>query len=56
MKNVCDTQNVDQLFLFEIINILIEKHGVVFDKHFISKKNIMKINTAKDISKAKVFI
>jgi hypothetical protein len=56
MKHICSSQNVDQLFLFELINILIEKHNVVFDKHFISKKNIMKINTAKDISKAKVFI
>jgi hypothetical protein len=56
MKNICDSQNIDQLFLFELINILIEKYNIVFDKNFISKKNIMKINTAKDISKAKLFI
>jgi hypothetical protein len=56
MKCICDSQNIDQLFLFELINILIEKHKIVFDKDFISKKNIMKINTAKDISKAKIFI
>ena len=56
MKDICSSQNIDQLFLFELINILIEKYNIVFDKNFISKKDIMKINTAKDISKAKLFI
>jgi len=56
MKKICDSDNIDQLFLFELINTLMEKHNTIFDKHFISKKNIMKINTVKDISKAKLFI
>jgi len=54
--NICSSQNIDQLFLFELINILIEKYDVAFDKKFIPKQNIMKINTIKDISKAKIFI
>jgi hypothetical protein len=56
ISDICNSQNIDQLFLFEIINILIEKYSISFDKNFISKKDIMKINTAKDISRAKLFI
>jgi len=48
--------NISQMYLFELINLLIEKHNIHFDRDFINKKNIMKINSTKDISKAKVFI
>jgi hypothetical protein len=54
--DICKSQDIDQLFLFELVNILIEKYNISFDKGFISKKNIMKINTIKDIPKAKIFI
>jgi len=56
IKQICEYDNIDQMFLFELINILMERHNTIFDKHFIPKKNIMKINTAKDISRAKLFI
>lgn len=46
---------MSQMYLFEIINYLIE-HRVAFDTITINKKNFMKINNVKDITKAKVFI
>jgi len=46
---------ISQMYLFEIINLLIEKH-IAFDVVTSDKKNFMKINNIKDISKAKVFI
>lgn len=47
--------NLSQMYLFEIINELI-KNQVTFDKEYIKTKNILKINSSKDISKSKNFI
>lgn len=49
-------QNTDQLYLFELINILIDKYNLRFAKTNIKKKDIMKINSIKDIPRAKIFI
>lgn len=50
------SQNTDQLYLFELINILIDKYDLRFLKTDIKKKDIMKINSIKDIPRAKIFI
>jgi hypothetical protein len=43
------------MYLFELINKAINLEQT-FEKEHINKKNIMKINTYKDINKAKLFI
>lgn len=48
-------QTMGQMYLFETLNRLISR-DISFTKQYISKKNIMKINTAKDLAKAKLFI
>lgn len=54
-KEISQDKTMDQMYLFEIINQLILSN-ISFYKHYIPKKNIMKINTIKDLTKAKVFI
>lgn len=54
-RAVSEEENISQMYLFEILNNLASKK-VNFNKEYISKKNIMKINTTKDLSKAKLFI
>lgn len=56
IKHMSQTKNINQMYLFEIINKLIEEHDTNFVSDIVKKKDIMKINTAKDISKAKLFI
>lgn len=48
-------QTFEQMYLFEIINFLIEKN-IQFDKRYVNKSQIMKINNLKDLQKAKTFI
>ena len=50
-----DKKRISQMYLFEIINLLIERK-LQFDVITSDKKNFMKINNAKDLSRAKVFI
>lgn len=50
-----DKKRISQMYLFEIINLLIERK-LQFDVITSDKKNFMKINNVKDISRAKVFI
>lgn len=56
IKHLESIQNIDQLYLFELINILIDKYNLKFIKSHIKKKDIMKINSIKDIPRAKTFI
>ena len=56
IKDISLNNNIDQLYLFEIVNLMIDKYNSFFQCVTISKKNIMKINTIKDIPKAKLFI
>lgn len=56
IKILSKEYNTDQMYLFELINLLIEKYNMEFTKHMILKKNIMKINTIKDLPIAKLFI
>ena len=50
-----DSKIFEQMYLFEIINFLISKN-MKFNKVYINKSEIMKINNIKDLSKAKTFI
>lgn len=56
IKNISNIRNIDRFYIFELINILIEKYNTEFIKTYIKKQNIMKINTIKDIPKAKLFL
>jgi hypothetical protein len=51
----CDSAMFKQMYLFEAINFLLQKN-IVFKKIYINKNNIMKINNAKDITSARIFI
>lgn len=51
----CSESSVEQMYLFEIINLLLQKN-ISFDKIYINKTNIMKIQTMKDLPTAKLFI
>jgi bifunctional N-acetylglucosamine-1-phosphate-uridyltransferase/glucosamine-1-phosphate-acetyltransferase GlmU-like protein len=55
LKEIIQTKNIDQFYLFEIINTLILQN-IHFEKVIIDKKNIFKINHAKDLMKARQFI
>lgn len=55
IKNVSTTKNLDQMYLFEIINLLIDS-GSAIKKISIPKKYIMKISNIKDLSKARSFV
>lgn len=50
-----NNETMDHMYLFEIVNELIS-NDVAFYKNYVSKKDIMKINTLKDLIKAKIFI
>lgn len=54
LRDLCLKHNLQQLFLFEIINLLLDNH-IVLDYKFIDNKNVIKINNSKDISKIKNF-
>lgn len=51
----CSESSVEQMYLFEAINLLLQKN-ISFDKIYINKTNIMKIQTMKDLPTAKLFI
>lgn len=48
-------QNISQMYIFEIINLLISKK-IHFDKKYLPKGKFFKVSTIKDIDKAKIFI
>jgi NDP-sugar pyrophosphorylase family protein len=45
----------NQMYLFEIINFLL-KHNIEFDKIYLNKTDLMKIENIKDLQTAKLFI
>jgi len=45
----------EQMYLFEAINFLLQKN-IVFEKIYLNKNNIMKVQTLKDLPSAKAFI
>jgi NDP-sugar pyrophosphorylase family protein len=48
-------ETFEQMYLFEIINLLLHKN-IKFQKRYINKKDIMKIQNLKDLGTAKIFI
>jgi len=55
IREIFKSNTIDQLYIFELINILIH-NNLDIQKVYIPKKHIMKINTIKDLSRAKTFI
>ena len=55
LQEIMQNKNTDQFYLFETINALI-MHNIHFDKIIIDKRDIFKINHAKDLTKARQFI
>jgi hypothetical protein len=55
LQHLSDKKNLNQNYLFETINILLNEN-LSFDKVFVDKKNILKISSLKDIPKAKLFV
>lgn len=55
LKQIIQKGAIDQMYLFELLNELLNKNNTI-NKEYINKKLIMKINNIKDIEKAKVFI
>lgn len=51
----CKESTFEQMYLFEAINVLLQKN-IVFDKIYINKSNVMKIQTMKDLPAARLFI
>lgn len=56
LSSILDNSYINNMYLFEIINKVLNLNTVEFEKIYIDKKNIMKINSQKDITKAKLFI
>jgi len=55
LKDLTESNNMDQMYLFEIINKLMGQN-ILFDKVFVKKNNILKINGVKDLPKIRNFI
>jgi NDP-sugar pyrophosphorylase family protein len=55
LKNYDDYKLFDQMYLFETINFLLQQN-ISFDKIYINKKDITKIQSIKDLTQAKNFI
>lgn len=56
IKHMSNNNKIHQMYLFELINGLIDQYSTQFTPDIIKKKDIMKINSIKDIPKAKLFI
>ena len=54
LKNIIATKNIDNKFLFEIVNLLIERN-VKFVYETINYKKFIKINNAKETTKARSY-
>jgi len=55
LRHINSEQMTSQMYLFETLNCLMS-NNISFVKQYVAKKDIMKINTAKDLTKAKLFI
>lgn len=55
LSGVVMQNNISQMYLFELLNEMLAKN-IILNKHYIHKTKIMKINTIKDLPKAKIFI
>jgi hypothetical protein len=51
----CNESSLGQMYLFEAINLLLQQN-ILFDKIYVNKTNIMKIQNMKDLPTAKLFI
>ncbi len=57
VNDILDNNHVNNMYLFEIINSILSSPSCLpLEKIYIDKKNIMKINSQKDLNKAKIFV
>ena len=56
LRYIVSTNIARNMYLFEILNVYISKYPKSITKTYIEKKQALKINTIKDITKAKRFI
>lgn len=56
LKKLISTFNTDKLYLFELINLMIDKQKTKFETAMVKKNNFMKVNNIKDLPRARVFI
>jgi CTP:phosphocholine cytidylyltransferase-like protein len=54
-QKIINQNNISQMYLFEAINTMVS-YNIIFHKTYIAKKDIMKIHTTKDLTKARLFI
>jgi choline kinase len=52
---IVQQNKTSQMYLFELLNEMLSSNTIL-SKHYLNKTKIMKINTIKDLPKAKVFI
>lgn len=55
LQECANNEKISQMYIFEIINMLIAQ-DVLFEKKYLSKGNFFKVNSIKDINRAKIFI
>jgi choline kinase len=56
LQKIIEHSSINQMYLFEIINQVISNNNITIEKEYIDKKMIMKVNTPKDILKARYYI
>ena len=55
LSYIVQQTKTSQLYLFELLNEMLSSN-VTLDKYYLNRTKIMKINTIKELPKAKVFI
>jgi len=55
LTEIVQQNKTSQMYLFELLNEMLSS-DTILDRHYLNKTKIMKINTIKDLPKAKVFI
>jgi choline kinase len=55
LSAIVQQDKISQMYLFELLNEMLSS-DIILDRHYLNKTKIMKINTIKDLPKAKLFI
>jgi choline kinase len=55
LSTIVQQNKTSQMYLFELLNEMLSSN-IILDRHYLNKTKIMKINTIKDLPKAKIFI
>ena len=55
LYDISQSKSIEQMYIFELINDMLS-YNIKIEKVSLSKSNFVKINTAKDIGRARVFV